>query len=48
MDRSDKLAEEMLNAVNSDNAANKEGRPALKKFMLLDHVSSELRNLDIQ
>ena len=37
----------MLKAVNFDNTANKEGRPALKKFMLLDYVSSELRNLDI-
>jgi hypothetical protein len=47
MERAEKLADEMLKAVNLDNAANKEGKPALKKFMLLDHVSSELRNLDI-
>ena len=38
----------MCDAVNEDNKANSQGRPALNKMMLLDSVNRDLRKLAIQ
>jgi hypothetical protein len=37
----------MFIANEEDSASNKEGRPAMKKLMLLDEVTRELRRLPI-
>jgi hypothetical protein len=42
-----KIAQQMCDAVNDDNKANSEGRPALNKLMLLDSVNRDLRKLAI-
>lgn len=42
------IAQQMRDAVNDDNKANAEGRPALHKLMLLDQVNRDLRKLSIQ
>lgn len=42
------LAILMRDAVNQDNQANLEGKPALSKLMLVDRITKELRNLSVQ
>jgi transcription factor SPN1 len=43
-----KLALQMRDAVNEDNKANQNGRPALSKLMLVDQVTKDLRKLSVQ
>ena len=38
----------MKEAYDKDRLANKQGRPALQKLILLDHVTKELRKAPIQ
>lgn len=42
------LAILMRDAVNEDNQANLEGKPALSKLMLVDKITKDLRNLSVQ
>ena len=42
------LAILMRDAVNEDNQANLQGKPALSKLMLVDKITKDLRNLSVQ
>ena len=41
------LKQKMINAVKSDNESNAKKQPALKKLLLLEEVTKELRRIPI-